>query len=443
MQWHIICRVGAEDDYSPEIRQDEPRLIAPIDHPGERREVAGGVLTGFRERTGLMVPAGAVDLLNLAIGVYAADLRVARKFGEDRWSRDFVLYIPVHLPDQWEKQAARLRRMLGFLTGDNWELVFRTTSAELNPVVKAKKTFDKKPSVVTLFSGGLDSLVGAIDLLAGEGEVALVGHYGSGITHSVQEAVVKRVAREYPDRVLPYLFHVQPPRLEGDEGEPSMRSRSILFLALGTVVASSFGDTVPLQVAENGFISLNAPTTYTRLGSFSTRTTHPYFIEQFRALLRGLKLPTKLSLPYRFHTKGGMLIGAKNQGLLREATPLTMSCAHPEAGRHRKLPPNTPCGYCVPCIIRRAAVEAAGVPDRGHCVDVRQRPPRADTQTGRDFRAFEMAIARFEQLAASEVASRVSQTGPLPAEEFGRYVDTYRRGIEEVRRFLQSSPVAS
>src|SRR5262249_13462610 len=137
---------------------------------------------------------------------------------------------------------------------------------------------------VSLFSGGLDSLVGAIDLLGESRKVALVGHHGLGITNSVQGDVLSELRSPFAGRFRSFLFYVQPPKpvlgyREGEckkkkipDGEQTMRSRSILFLSLGAAVASALPSRVPLVVAETGFISLNVPLTGTRLGSASTRT---------------------------------------------------------------------------------------------------------------------------------------------------------------------------
>src|SRR5262249_11055680 len=154
-----------------------------------------------------------------------------------------------------------------------------------------------------------------------------------------------------------------------------MRSRSLLFLALGTAAASVYGPTVPLSVPENGYMSLNVPLTVTRLSSLSTRTTHPYFIGLFRRFLAAVGLATPIEFQSHVRPKGEMLATAKNQPMPRSAASLTMSCAPPEAGRHTKAVPSLHCGYCVPCLIRRAAMHAAEVPDARYRVDVLTHPP--------------------------------------------------------------------
>ena len=63
-----------------------------------------------------------------------------------------------------------------------------------------------------------------------------------------------------------------------------------MFFAHVIAIASGMGHHVDLYVPENGVISLNIPLTVMRLGSLSTRTTHPYFMGLMQNLLYGLGL---------------------------------------------------------------------------------------------------------------------------------------------------------
>jgi hypothetical protein len=216
-----------------------------------------------------------------------------------------------------------------------------------------------------------------------------------------------------------------------------MRSRSVLFLSLGVAVASALKVKV-LIVGENGLISLNVPLTLARLGSNSTRTTHPHVIEMLREILRVIGLDVTVVLPYRFQTKGEMLTGTRDPALLAEVTPLTMSCSHPEIGRYRGNTPGKHCGYCVPCVIRRAALMRAGLPHDTYEVDVLTNPPPLGSDTARDLRAFGMAIERFKTMSQSVQSASVLATGPVPASDAAQYVGVYSRGIGEVAALLSS-----
>ena len=155
-----------------------------------------------------------------------------------------------------------------------------------------------------LFSGGLDSLVGALDGLEAGQRLLLVSHYDFGQLADIQQTLAAALLRHYgPDRVHHLGLRVQFP----EAPELSMRSRSLLYLALGLAAAAGFGGATPLIIPENGWISLNPPLTANRLGSCSTRTTHPYFLEQLTGLWRAAGVENPLVNPYQDCTKGELV----------------------------------------------------------------------------------------------------------------------------------------
>ena len=437
MSWHVITRVGMADNYEGGLAREEPRIIAAIARPGDRWAIGNDVFQTIFARTGRFPSPLATDLLHLAFAVYAADLQILRSLFGDRWTRDLIVHLPVSEPDRWNDQAPLLRRMLSFLTGDVWEIRAR----ELEPFAPPRPDHPKPPTIrgtadrVSLFSGGLDSLVGAIDLLTQGETVALVGHHGAGMANVFQQNVLRVLRTSYPDRAPEFMFWVQPPKDKRD-GEPSMRSRSLLFLSLGIGVASALAGNQPLVVAENGLISLNAPLTNPRMGSLSTRTTHPHFLALFRELLGRLGIATEIQTPYQFQTKGEMLTNARNATVLAQTAKESMSCSHTEAGRYQGRTPGNHCGYCVPCIIRRAAMTAAGVEDARYDFDVVNDAIGASAGMGADLRAFQMAVERFAEARPCESLFRVLGTGPLPSDEAADYAAVYSRGMTEVGRLL-------
>ena len=435
MSWHVVCRVGG-DDYSPTLAETDPRLVVGFDATGSPNALRCNFGERFDEHLGGRPAGVAQDLVNLASAVFTADLCVRREYGDERWTRDITIHLPVSDVGRWTRAEAAAGETLAFLTGDRWSFEFRPLVAPEAGSSSAELVKDR-PDVACLFSGGLDSLVGAIDLLAAGRRVALVGHYGAGMTHTYQHRVAAVLEAEYPGRSLPLLFHAQTPAVEGiGEREQTMRSRSFLFFALGIAVASRLGTGVSLYVPENGLISLNVPLTTARAGSLSTRTTHPHYVELYRSLLVALDLDHPIVLPYRLKTKGEMLQECAGQTALGKATPLTMSCAHSEGSRWEGTSPGVHCGYCFPCLIRRAATQAAGAADAAYTLDVRSAPPDPATRKGRDFRALSMAIERFRSRAASRALFDVLDTGPILPDDAPAYADTYRRGMRELAESL-------
>ena len=65
------------------------------------------------------------DIISLATMVYLADTRISRLIhGQDSWTREIVIQLPVSNVDLWDKQKAVIERMLKFLTGDLWGFKF-------------------------------------------------------------------------------------------------------------------------------------------------------------------------------------------------------------------------------------------------------------------------------------------------------------------------------
>ena len=109
---------------------------------------------------------------------------------------------------------------------------------------------------------------------------------------------------------------------------------------------------VTLYVCENGFISINPPLTGGRLGSLSTRTTHPVVLSLLQQILDAAGLRVRIINPYHFKTKGEMLRECQDQDLLEAHAFQTTSC-----GRFKQFGYKH-CGRCVPCLVRRAAFHA-------------------------------------------------------------------------------------
>ncbi|MBX3221907.1 MAG: hypothetical protein KF795_15430 [Labilithrix sp.] len=438
MRWDVTVRIGLDDDFVSDVAADTPRLNVALDRNGEPGLVQEHVIREISERLGAFPSRTAQDLLAVAIAVYAADTRIPRALATDNWTRELLLRVPVFDHSTWERLTPTFTRALNFLTGDSWSFSFRPRREA--PRAEEPKDQSVADAVdVELFSGGLDSLVGAIELLEAGRRVVLAGHYGAGVTNSVQQNVLGALQDHYRERVVPCMFHVQPLKSAEREGEPSMRSRSLLFLSLGVAVATALGPGRTLTVCENGLISLNVPLTNPRIGSWSTRTTHPHFIGLFREILAGLGLDVRIAVPARFKTKGELLGGAPNQALLRQIVPMSMSCSHPEQGRFRGLTPGNHCGYCVPCIVRRASINAASLPDAAYDIDVLSTTTTLAGDTRKDLRAFQIAIQRFRSARSSQMLFDVLSTGPLPPEDAIDYAAVYRRGMEEIARFLVPS----
>ncbi len=293
----------------------------------------------------------AWDLLSISLSVIAADICCPRR-SPDGWTREINLSVAVIDTDFWNSEKDLLERQLRFLTTDLWHIHF--LKGGLLPVHGQEEAIPNEDCVV-LLSGGLDSLVGALNLVAEGKKPYAVSQVSKGD---------KERQASFASTIGGGLSHLQLNHNTNYPGqnELSQRARSLIFLAYGVVTATALkryreGEEVTLYVSENGFISINPPLTGARLGSLSTRTTHPVFLNLFRRLLNSAGLRVRLVNPYQFKTKGEMLAECENQDYLKNNAHMTTSCGRFGRNAYHH------CGRCVPCMVRRAAFERWGASD--------------------------------------------------------------------------------
>src|SRR5258708_32609005 len=103
--------------------------------------------------------------------------------------------------------------------------------------------------------------------------------------------------------------------------EETTRGRSFLFIAAGLFAGTGLNQPFTLRVPENGLIALNVPLDLLRLGSLSTRTTHPFYMARWNDLLAALGINGNVENPYWDRTKGEMVAGCANRALLKTLLP--------------------------------------------------------------------------------------------------------------------------
>lgn len=381
------------------------------------------------------LPEKVLTFLVISLGVWVADKLAPRHQAADAWTRCLEVFCPA---PEWTTALMGLSSILDFLTGDAWRLTACPVPAWLPMVLRPDSSW--QPDCVCLFSGGLDSLVGAIDLLEAGQRVLLVSHYDFGQLAGCQNYLTDALRQAYgPKRVRRWGF-----RIQFEAPELSLRSRSLLFIALGVAAASVWDAPIPVVIPENGWISLNPPLTGNRLGSYSTRTTHPYFLSGLREWLATVGLASNLHNPYQYLTKGELVARCRNQSLLRQLAPHTLSCAHPVASRWLKGQQGN-CGYCYPCLIRRAALHAVGWDDgREYLVDVLGQPKiLASRVRGADLRSLLYLLQTWDGHPSPH--RLLWQTGPLPVHQKEQQMFTalVTRSLSEIRGWLASAGMAN
>lgn len=355
----------------------------------------------------------AWDFLSIALAAFAADRFILRSEAEDGWTRAISISVALANPTPWSLHRTHLEAALRFLTGDIWQVSVREGGAQ--PPALIPQATDR--DTIALFSGGLDSFLGAAQLIS-EGRKPLLVSQGSPKEIGPQQ----RLARELGLHQHRFDGRVHERWRAPYEG--STRSRSLIFFAYGVVAASAHG-LCEVIVPENGLIAINPPFTRRRLGSLSTRTTHPYFLTELEAIFRGVGLNVRLTNIFEGKTKGEMMTACQLPNLAALAS-VSYSCGK---GKRR----NGQCGRCVPCLIRRAAFARAGIADgTSYFSDIVRSSANDDVLAAR------IAVEKMRHSTPEEIARWATMSGPLPTDATRRrkIVDTVGRGIVELGSYL-------
>ncbi len=302
-----------------------------------------------------------VDLLTVASAIFAADLAFQR--GErSNFQRQIHLTIPVVNRPAFQNVAGAFKTALWRVSNDAWTLNF--VQREGMPET-SRMWLREGEGKVLLFSGGLDSMSAAI--LYGEAGERI--HLASHVTANQIVRKAQLTAFGYLNDRFPDQFSYHPFRIscmdrtdrgfsfpKDSEREPTQRTRSVLFLTLAALMARRNGVEDVVVIAENGQMAIHLPLTTARIGAFSTHTAHPEFVRMMGELLSILlDYPQNIENPFLYMTKAEVVAGAVERH--REVIEGTVSCwkAARVSGDKKH------CGYCVPCLSRRVALETHGL----------------------------------------------------------------------------------
>jgi hypothetical protein len=443
MRQHVIIgRFGPGDRIAIPTASGE--VATRLDLVASEKVLAHGIGAALADLKKLRVHPTemGLDLVVLAAHIHAADTRISRRTeSQDTWTREIRLVVPVSDPGRWNAADPTLRRILNFLTGDRWTIGFRDRPTKFERCVPEASAELIGPPFdgVNLFSGGLDSLIGAIDALESGGHPLFVSHAGEGATSKLQEecfeALRKHYAKSAPARLRVWM-NFPKDLVRKVRAEDSTRARSFLFFALGIFAGTGLGKNFTLRVPENGLISLNVPLDPLRLGALSTRTTHQFYIARWNQLLSVLNIPASIENPYWDKTKGEMVSGCANLKLLQSLVTSSLSCASPTKGRWQGLPTEH-CGFCLPCLIRRAALASIGDLTEYTLADLHRGSMDTRHAEGQQIRSFQYAIDRIRK-RPDLARMLIHKPGPLydNPERLDNLADVYRRGLGEVGALL-------
>ncbi len=300
------------------------------------------------------------DFFIISSSVYGIDRFIERKSNSvDGWSREISVNFPVHNLTSWNSCKEDLEKLLSFLTGDYWSISFRQEKSTL-PSATLNSNYTGVFEQVNLFSGGLDSLIGAIDFLKlnPTKKVLFASQYDSQMhgPKGDQNKLLPKLQTLYPLQ-FELIPSVEVFLKESDLArETTFRSRSILFIGLALVAAQAT-KTSKIIIPENGTVSLNYPLSSSRRSSCSTRTTHPFVIETVSSIWKKLSINTEIENPYEFKTKGEMVSECIDKNNLLSIIKDSNSCGKRGHRAHWQIKDADHCGVCMPCVYRQAALK--------------------------------------------------------------------------------------
>lgn len=358
------------------VRDPNTGELSTILQSGARYDLRRELSALNRYRTAMQTEES--DLLDLASTVFGSDRIAPRPHGfrarDLSWSRDLRLEVPVRHPDVWN--ASQLKALLvdalEELTGDRWSFDFYLSAPTQRSITQLR--LQPEPYPVALFSGGLDSLAGVLDLIACgmHGGLRLVSVSSNTHIRHVQQDVFRALQEKTALHLEQFPFRVYhkrmdhpaaqvdatllgtPPQRNLKEQGRRQRARSFLYFTIATILARRTS-TNSIYVLENGVTSLNLPINPVLSSTRVTRTTHPLVLLAFERFIQtALAWPMfRVELPYLLRTKKEIV--APHARRSRDLIGKTVSCARVVNGPW--------CGTCTACILRRQVLWGCGLSD--------------------------------------------------------------------------------
>lgn len=408
MDINIVCDNQIRSEYRRRFKFRKPVVHLSADprfgnvyvNPGDISQALGKPLDSLSR-----------DLCEIAAYVFMADKSFKRgDFG--KWTRDFSFLIPVRNPARWNSVKSILTNTVATLSGDNIEFHFvkSTEDTDDKHLEKPQTPRDSEADCVSLFSGGLDSFAGAAYLLTQNRRPIFASHYVSSLK-SLQGKLIQGIEDEFNQKVEHFQYRVTSRTVKNTafpfaNKESSHRARSFMFLSYAAVAAATHGLS-DIYICENGVLSLNVPISDARKGTRSTRHAHPLFLHYFNQFINELYGRTfSVQNPFQFWTKAQEAKFLEKTSLYRLINHTVTCWGYPN--QTLRYPNSNHCGYCIPCIVRRVSVKAAGLAayDDQYVVDVFNLKPGSKEKYSRNIEDLIYFCRSLQHLANTEIIYR-------------------------------------
>ena len=163
---------------------------------------------------------------------------------------------------------------------------------------------------------------------------------------------------------------------------------------------------------------------------------HPYYLSRIREITRSLGIGNSILNPYELKTKGECITQSKDIDALKGLVNISVSCSHALRRQHWRRRNAKNCGYCVPCIFRRAALHKARMDSSSlYGIDVLggELTERDQLESANDLRAIRDFLR--DPVTANTARKLLLATAPLP--NLDAYAQLVCRGFAEVKAWLK------
>lgn len=439
--------IGSYEKKNKEVYFDKNLEIVYVPLLSESGAFRYGIAKSLEKMldSGICPTEVSIDIMMFATLIYLSDIRISRNINsQDSWTREITIQLPVINSKLWNNTREHIIRMLNFLTGDKWDVIFEERKQNYNNY--SKKTRVSNYDIVSLFSGGMDSLISTINYLEENKKVVLLSHAGEGLTKNIQSKILEVLKNKYSKNNIMHFdlwmtFHKN--FIPNGYTDNTTRSRSFLFISFAIFAMSGIPKIKELNIPENGLIALNVPLDNLRIGSHSTRTTHPFYLTMWNELLNKLGVGITVKNPFWDKTKGEMAYDCKNKELLYKLIPISISCSSHGKARWDGLSPQH-CGFCVPCLIRKSAVQKAFGSGKDETIytklSIKEMRNNHSKAIGIQLRSFELAINRIKEKPYI-ANSLIHKPGPLHNDYLflTKLANVYIRGLLEIDEYIQEN----
>jgi len=269
------------------------------------------------------LPERILDLLQIAAYVFCGDRmanRGSRKsVNNESWARSFEFHIPVLDLDFWANDKAKkaLKDALAFMTGDrSYNFIFSQSDKNPAEIINKQlslftgeyKSIDEAENTdIMLFSGGLDSLAGAVQRLNEHTDRSLcvVSHKSNKTVTHTQKVLIDELNKQYGNRMKQYSFECC--NHDGLKSkDETQRTRIFLFSAIAFSLCHCYGKN-SFYVYENGITSMNLSKQADVINGRASRTTHPKTLGLLRKFYKLLNPSFDIIAPYYNQTKAEIM----------------------------------------------------------------------------------------------------------------------------------------